>query len=38
MTYSVDFHTRVIKSVEQQGMNIRQACAFYNISKAKLQN
>ena len=31
MTYSVDFRAQVIKSVEQQGMSIRQACAFYDI-------
>jgi len=37
MTYSADFRTQVIKSVEQQGMSIRQACAFYDISKATLQ-
>ena len=28
----------MIKSVKQQGMSIRQACAFYDISKATLQN
>ena len=38
MTYSADFRTQVIKSVKQQGMSIRQACAFYEISKATLQN
>ena len=38
MTYSADFRAQVIKSVEQQGMSIRQACAFYDISKATLQN
>ncbi|WP_201510443.1 IS630 transposase-related protein [Psychrobacter aquaticus] len=38
MTYSTDFRAQVIKSVEQQGMSIRQACAFYDISKATLQN
>ena len=38
MTYSADFRTQVIKSVEQQDMSIRQACAFYDISKATLQN
>ena len=38
MTYSADFRAQVIKSVEQQGMSIRKACAFYGISKATLQN
>ncbi|MGP4863739.1 IS630 transposase-related protein [Psychrobacter sp. T6-5] len=38
MTYSADFCAQVIKSVKQQGMSIRQACAFYDISKATLQN
>ena len=38
MTYSADFRAQVIKSVKQQGMSIRQACAFYDISKATLQN
>ena len=38
MTYLADFRAQVIKSVEQQGMSIRQACAFYDISKATLQN
>ena len=38
MTYSSDFRSQVIKSVKQQGMSIRQACAFYDISKATLQN
>ena len=38
MTYSADFRAQVLKSVEQQGMSIRQACAFYDISKATLQN
>lgn len=37
MTYSADFRAQVIKSVKQQGMSIRQACVFYNISKATLQ-
>nr|WP_201530095.1 IS630 transposase-related protein [Psychrobacter frigidicola] len=37
MTYSADFRAQVLKSVEQQGMSIRQACAFYDISKATLQ-
>ena len=37
MTYSADFRAQVIKSVEEQGMSIRQACAFYDISKATLQ-
>ena len=32
MTYSADFRAQVIKSVKQQGMSIRQACAFYNIN------
>ena len=38
MTYSADFRAQVLKSVAQQGMSIRQACAFYDISKATLQN
>jgi transposase len=38
MTYPADFRAQVIKSVKQQGMSIRQACAFYDISKATLQN
>lgn len=38
MTYSADFRAQVIKSIEEQGMSIRQACAFYDISKAMLQN
>ena len=38
MTYSADFRSQVLKSVKQQGMSIRQACAFYDISKATLQN
>ena len=38
MTYSADFRAQVLKSVKQQGMSIRQACAFYDISKATLQN
>ena len=38
MTYSADFRSQVIKSVKQQGMSIRKACAFYGISKATLQN
>ncbi|WP_201595078.1 IS630 transposase-related protein [Psychrobacter vallis] len=38
MTYSVDFRAQVIKSAEQQGISIRQACTFYDISKATLQN
>ena len=38
MTYSADFRAQVIKSVEQQGMSIRQASVFYGISKATLQN
>lgn len=38
MTYSADFRAQVIKSVKQQGMSIRQASAFYGISKATLQN
>ena len=38
MFYLVDFRAQVIKSVEQQDMSIRQACAFYDISKATLQN
>ena len=38
MTYSADFRAQVLKSVEQQDMSIRQACAFYDISKATLQN
>ena len=38
MTYSADFRAQVIKSVEKQGMSIRQACTFYDISKATLQN
>ena len=38
MTYSTDFRAQVIKSVKEQGMSIRQACAFYDISKATLQN
>ena len=38
MTYSADFRSQVIKSVKQQDMSIRQACAFYEISKATLQN
>ena len=37
MTYSADFQARVLKGVKQ-GMSIRQACAFYNISKPMLQN
>ena len=28
----------MIKSVEEKGMSIRQACAFYDMSKATLQN
>ena len=38
MTYSADFRAQVLKSVKHQGMSIRQACAFYDISKATLQN
>ena len=38
MTYSADFRSQVIKSVEEQDMSIRQAFAFYDISKATLQN
>ena len=38
MTYLADFCTQVLKSVEQQGMSIREACVFYDISKATLQN
>ena len=38
MTYSADFRAQVIKSVEEQDMSIRQACTFYDISKATLQN
>ena len=38
MTYSADFRAQVIKSVKQQGMSIRHASAFYDISKATLQN
>ena len=38
MTYSADFRAQVIKSVKQKGMSIRQACAFYDISNATLQN
>ena len=38
MTYSADFRAQVIRSVEQQCMSIRQACTFYDISKATLQN
>ena len=38
MTYSADFRAQVIKSVEEQGMSIRQACTFQDISKATLQN
>ena len=38
MTYSADFRAQVIKSVKQQDMSIRQACAFYDIGKATLQN
>ena len=38
MTYSADLRAQVLKSVEKQGMSIRQACAFYDISKATLQN
>ena len=38
MTYSVNFRAQAIKSVEEQGMGIRQACIFYDISKATLQN
>ncbi|PKG34582.1 transposase, partial [Psychrobacter sp. Sarcosine-3u-12] len=30
MTYSADFRAQVIKSVKQQDMSIRQACAFYD--------
>ena len=37
MTYSADFRAQVIKSVKQQGTSIRQACAFYNVSKTALQ-
>ena len=38
MTYSADFRAQVIKSVKQQGMSIRHASAFYDSSKATLQN
>ena len=38
MTYSADFGAQVIKSVEHQGMSIRQVYVFYDISKATLQN
>ena len=38
MTYSADFRAQVIKSVKQQDMSIRHASAFYDISKATLQN
>lgn len=37
MTYSADFRAQVIKSIKQQNMSIRQACAFYDISKTTLQ-
>ena len=36
MTYSADFRAQVIKSVKEQGMSIRQACTFYNVSKTAL--
>ena len=38
MTYLADCRAQVIKSVKQQGMSIKQACAFYDISKSTLQN
>lgn len=37
MTYSADFRAQVIKSVKEQGMSIRQACIFYDMSKTALQ-
>ena len=37
MTYSADFRAQVIKSVKEQGMSIRQACAFYNINNVTVQ-
>ena len=33
MTYSADFRAQVIKSVKNKEMSIRQACAFYHVSK-----
>jgi transposase len=37
MTYSADFRAKVIKSVKNKDMSIRQACIFYDISKTTLQ-